>query len=476
MKLVGFVPTALAVFAMFASVLGVELDITSATSIGKASALVAQGLMDYYTGNNSGNSPGMFSPPYYWWEAGVAWGTMLDYGFYNNNDTYNSLVHSSLLYQSGDYWNYMTFNQTSTEGNDDQAFWGISAMQAAEKNFTAPGKGWPKTWLYFAQATWNTMAARWDDKNCGGGLRWQIYTWNAGYDYKNMVSNGCLFHLAARLARFTENSTFVDWSEKIWDWAVSVKFIGPPVNGSHDLRVIDGAPIAGNCSSLHPYEWTYNQGLMMAGCAYLYNYTGDPKWLNRLDELWGRAQVFFSNGIMYEAACQPLNGGTVRCNNDQRCFKGIFSRFLGLTMLMVPQMYDEIMPFIKTSAEAAAQSCSGGTDGHTCGLDWTVHKWDGYYGLGEQICALDTFNTLLISTKPAAYTARELYGPPSTDSSTNDNNNGTNSVYGYGNAGLNSSTVTAQVLNIDTADKAGAGILTAVVVIFMICGSAWLIL
>lgn len=480
MKMVGSCASVLALLAICAQVIGVELDVNNVDSIIAASDLIAVGLMDYYNGNDTGKSPGMFQDPYYWWEAGVAWGALLDYGFYTGNDTYDSLVHSSLLYQSGDYWNYMTFNQTSTEGNDDQAFWGIAAMQAAEKNFTAPGKGWPDTWLYFAQATWNTMAARWDTLHCNGGLRWQIYTWNAGFDYKNMVSNGCLFHLGARLARFTENNTFVDWAEKVWDWAEEVGFMANVTNSSDYLRVMDGANVEKNCSNLAPYEWTYNQGLMMSGAAYLYNHTGDAKWLSRLQRLWGRAKVFFHDGVMYEAACQPLDGSAIRCNNDQRCFKGIFSRFLGLSMLMAPEMYDSIMPLIQSSAEAAAESCSGGYDGHTCGLAWTEHKYDNVIGLGEQISALDTFNTLLISTKRAAYTARELYGAPHSGSGGSsqgaDQNSTDSGVYGYGSAGLNTTTVTAQVLNIGAADKAGAGILTAVICIFLICGSTWLIL
>lgn len=463
----------------------VYISINDQSSIISASNLIVAGMMDYYGGNESGGTPGMFNPPYYWWEAGVAWNALIDYGYYTRNNTYDDLIKTSILFQSGKYWNFMTYNQTSVEGNDDQGFWGVTAMTAAEKNFTSPGKNWP-TWLYFAQATFNTMASRWDTEFCGGGLRWQIYTWNSGWNYKNMVSNGCLFHLAARLARFTGNQSFVAWADRVWDWANAIKLIAPSPGSTDDLRVYDGTSISDNCTKIFPYEWTYDQGLLLSGCAYLYNFTNDQKWLDRANRLWKRGTVFFKDKIMYEAGCQLLNGTNV-CTNDMRCFKGIFSRFLGLTMLMAPQTKDWIWDYITTSAEAAAASCSGGYDQHTCGLDWTIQKWDNLYGLGEQICALDIFNTLQIFTRPMIYTAKDLpeiypvIEQPKNNTSYNSTNNltgqvpQTGPVYGFSDAGLNSSTVTARQLDLGTSDKAGAGVITAVVVLFLMGTSAWLV-
>ncbi|ANB11544.1 Dcw1p [Sugiyamaella lignohabitans] len=431
------------------------LDETSVESIYGAQALVAQGLMDYYNGNQTGQTPGMFSNPYYWWEAGVAWGTMLDYWYYTQNDTYVDIIKSSMLFQTGKDWNYMPSNQTTTEGNDDQGYWGVTVMAAAEKNFSDPGPGNP-SWLYLAQGVFNTMASRWDTQTCNGGLRWQIFTWNGGYDYKNSVANGCLFHIGARLARYTGNNSYVDWAERVWNWAEGVNFLNQTF--VNQTFVYDGAYVEANCTNVRNLEWTYNYGLFISGCAYLYNYTNQTVWLDRLEMLWSRGKVFFNeDGIMYEAACQPSN----QCNTDQRCFKGIYSRFLGLTMLLVPSLQDEIMPLIQSSAKAAAASCSGGTDGHTCGLNWFKNGWDGVWGLGEQICALDTFNTLLINTRPGPLT--EKSGGPSG---------------GFGAAGLNSSdnVLTVDELTIGTKDKAGAGVITAIVIIGLLATSWWMLI
>lgn len=436
---------------LFSVVQCLDIDFTDKQSINDGLKLLAKGLMDYYNGNETGETPGMFVAPYYWWEAGAAWNSMLDYWFYTGDDTYNSIVKSSLLFQTGENWNYMPSNQTTTEGNDDQAFWGITVMAAAEKNFENPSDDEPQ-WLYLAQAVFNTMAARWDTEHCNGGLRWQIFKWNNGYNYKNTVSNGCLFQLAARLARYTKNETYVDWAEKTWDWLVAQNFIKQNSDG---WPVYDGGTIEESCSDVVNLEWSYNSGLMMSGSAYLYNYTGDQKWLERAENIWKRAKVFFNydTKIMYEAACQP----TTICNNDQRCFKGIFSRFLGLTCLMAPTLNDEIQEYLEATTVGVLKSCSGGSDGHTCGLNWFKDTWDGLYGLGEQMSALEALQNRLVWTK----------SPPLTQDT------GATSK-GDGNAGSGSTSVLAvsNELDIKSKDRAGAGIITFLVIL-MFFGSAW---
>lgn len=110
-------------------------------------------------------------------------GTLIDYWYYTGDDTYNDLTSQALLFQVGETNDYMPRNQTRTEGNDDQGFWGLSVMSAAEYKFPDPPADQPQ-WLALAQAVFNTQAARWDTEHCAGGLRWQIFTWNNGYDYK----------------------------------------------------------------------------------------------------------------------------------------------------------------------------------------------------------------------------------------------------------------------------------------------------
>jgi mannan endo-1,6-alpha-mannosidase len=118
------------------------------------------------------------------------WGTLLDYWALTGDETYNSLVSQALLFQTGDHADYMPINYTLSLGNDDQGFWGMSAMLAAENKFPDPPSDKPQ-WLALAQAVFNTMAdpIR-HDSVCGGGMRWQIPSTNKGYNYKNSKDGG----------------------------------------------------------------------------------------------------------------------------------------------------------------------------------------------------------------------------------------------------------------------------------------------
>src|ERR1700761_9008625 len=104
-------------------------------------------------------------------------GALIDYWYYTGDTKYNNITQEGLLFQVGPNNDYMPPNQTRTEGNDDQGFWGMAVMTAAEYNFQNPPASDPQ-WLALAQAVFNTQAARWDAADCNGGLRWQIFTWN----------------------------------------------------------------------------------------------------------------------------------------------------------------------------------------------------------------------------------------------------------------------------------------------------------
>lgn len=138
-------------------------------------------------------------------------------------------------------------------------------MTAAELKFPDPPSGQP-SWLALAQAVFNLQANRWDYGACGGGLRWQIFPFNNGYDYKNTISTGGFFQLAARLARYTGNTTYADWAEKSWDWMYGSPLI------TKEWKIWDGTSRGNNCSDADQIYWTYNVGTLLAGATYMYNY------------------------------------------------------------------------------------------------------------------------------------------------------------------------------------------------------------
>lgn len=242
----------------------IQLDLSSDASIKQAASTIAHDMMTYYVGNQSGQVPGLLPPPYYWWEAGAMFGSLIDYWYYTGDSTYNDEVEQALLFQVGPYNNYEPTNRTSDLGNDDQAFWGMAAMSAAELKFQNPAADKPQ-WLALAQAVFNRQAARWDSQTCGGGLRWQIFSFNKGYNYKNSISNGCFINLGARLGAYTGNTSYFDQVDKVWDWMDSVGLI------SQSFQVFDGTDVTINCTQLDHVQWTYNGGVLLLSAATMWN-------------------------------------------------------------------------------------------------------------------------------------------------------------------------------------------------------------
>lgn len=429
----------------------ITLDTTSEDSIKSAASTVAYGMMKYYTGNNTGDVPGNLPSPYYWWEAGGMFMNMIDYWYYTGDTTYNEVTKQALLWQAGTTYDFMPENQTKTEGNDDQGFWGMAVMAAAEAKFENPPDGTPG-WVAIAQAVFNLMAARWDTDTCDGGLRWQIYPFNAGYTYKNSIANGCLFNIASRLAVYTGNQSYADWATKVWDWESSVGLI------STNYDVFDGTSDLQNCTSVDKLQFTYNQGVYLFGSAMMYNYTNASSiWKERVTGLLDASSIFFTDGgIMYEAACEAVNTvGT--CDTDQLSFKAYFSRWLAATAKLCPWTHDQIMALIKTSSEAAAAQCDGGTDGVTCGEHWYDNStWDGNYGVGQQMAALSVIQANLIDQAPdlvSNFTGGTSQGDAAAGTESDDSETST----------LSPTT---------GSDKAGAGILTTVVLCLFL-GGLW---
>jgi hypothetical protein len=117
--------TALTLLAPY--VASVELDITQpgahlwstqtypvqgadsvAESIKQASANVAKELWSYYAvpeGNGwhiNGGYPGIIWEPYFWWQCGGMFGTLLDYWRYTGDSQYNDMVREGMIHQFGE--------------------------------------------------------------------------------------------------------------------------------------------------------------------------------------------------------------------------------------------------------------------------------------------------------------------------------------------------------------------------------------
>ncbi|KAI4603121.1 hypothetical protein KJ359_005913 [Pestalotiopsis sp. 9143b] len=388
-----------------------QLDVNDAVSIKNVASTIAHGAMSLYTGNitNTDDTIAVWPAPIYWWESGAAWGAILDYYHYTGDDTYNEVATQAIMSQLGPNFDLMVPQHEGDEGNDDQAFWSFTILEAAERNFPQPNDDTP-SWLDIAINVWNSMVVRWDTAHCGGGLYWQIFASNYnGLHYKNSVSNGGFFQLSARLARATGNQTYLDWAQKVWDWSESVGFV-TDAYGTGALDVLDGADISDDCNTTNKLSFSYSQGIYLYGAAVLYNYTnGDSTWDDRVSRLLQGTETYFTpydnaTNVMFEHACETVD----LCKTDMLSFKAYMSRFMWATTQMVPSTYDAISEKLTASAIAAGNACCGGDSGTTCGFKWYVGGFDGNAGLGQQLDALETIQGLLVRQAAPPLKAGEI--------------------------------------------------------------------
>ena len=245
-----------------------HIDFQHVKSIRGGAKFIASNIMAIYDGSSSPGIPGLFPIQYPWYESGLTWDSMIRYWALTGDTTYNDRISRALLFQA-DRKEYMPANQTATEGNDDQATWGLACLTAAEYGLPPPPSGsGVNSWVELAQDVFDSQVVRWDASTCGGGLRWQIFTFNRGYTYKNALSNGDFAQLAARLARYTGNLTYSDWAVKATEWSLDVGLINKP-----NFAVYDGADVAQDCSNMNKVQWTSNYGTYLSALAYITNQT-----------------------------------------------------------------------------------------------------------------------------------------------------------------------------------------------------------
>lgn len=382
-------PTTMGRFSSFLALAGAglasaALSTTSSPDTCSAASALAGNLMSYYSDADNGVLP----QPYWWWESAGMWTSMIHYSHYTQDYTYDETVAAAIAAQAGPTQDFMGAN---TLGNDDHLWWGIAAMSAAEYNFRAPASG--SSWIQLAENVYHEVQGRWDTSTCNGGLHWQISPSATGYSYKNAISNGLFFQLAARLARYTGNSQYTDMANTIWDWSLTVGLVNPS-----SYNVYDGTDSTEGCTSLDHDQWSYNVGAYLYGAAVMLDVTGDSAtWTPHVQGLVSAASAgFTNNGVLQESKCEPIDD----CDTDQLSFKAYISRWLAATGAMVPSLESQITPLLQASVDGALASCNGGSDADVCGMKWTTDSYDGNIGVGQQLSALEIVHGQLATSRP----------------------------------------------------------------------------
>ncbi|KXT16755.1 hypothetical protein AC579_5460 [Pseudocercospora musae] len=360
-------------------------------------------ILRIYHGNTTtplpGFIPGLFPDPYYWWESGLAFDSLINYWAYSGDDTIEDLVRQAMVFQVGPDLNYMPPNQSKSLGNDDQSTWALAAMTAAEFGFPEP-VSINATWAQLAMNVFDSQVARWDEESCGGGLKWQIFTFNNGYNYKNSLTQANFAQLGARLAKYTGNSTYLYWAQRAIEWSFNIGLVDADSSG-----IYDGTDDTTNCSEVNHIQWTINAGRFLNAFAYACNGTSScTRWFSSVSQVaLAELPVFTKDDVLYEVACAPNNN----CNVDQLAFRAPLARALANVRDMVnttvltlngtsstfTNQTECISTIIDTSAQGAVQQCAAATNESQtmvrCGSNWSSNKWDGTRGLGQDLSALE---------------------------------------------------------------------------------------
>lgn len=88
------------------------MSLVFSDSIKAAAGTVAYNMVKVYTGNQTGQVPGLLPGPYYWWEAGAMFGQLINYWFLTGDSTYNGIVSQAIQFQVGANNDFMPQNQT----------------------------------------------------------------------------------------------------------------------------------------------------------------------------------------------------------------------------------------------------------------------------------------------------------------------------------------------------------------------------
>lgn len=170
---------------------------------------------------------------------------------------------------------------------------------------------------------------------------------------------------------------------------------------------------------------------------------GSEVWKDRLQNLLDATiKVFFPNNIAYEVACEKI----MTCTTDMLSFKGYVHRWMAITTQVAPFTYDQIMAVLKDSTQAAIDQCTGGSSGRQCGFQWHSGAFDNSVGAGQQMNVLGAVSSLLVDHTDGPVT----------------NSTGGTSV-GNNNAGASSDNFRGSTTPPTTGDKAGASILTILI-------------
>ncbi len=297
---------------------------------------------------------GVYASPAGWWNAANSITVIANYTAASGDSQYQSVLNHTFLSAPFSQGHANFINNYY----DDSGWWALAWIAA----YDATGN---HAYLNMAETIFIYMTAGWDSV-CGGGLYW-----NTANSYKNAISNELFLDVAAKLANRTTgaaSASYLAWAQKEWAWFDNSGMI----NSSNLIN--DGLSTA--CANNNGKEWTYNQGVILAGLVELYKADQDSTLLPKAAAIANAAitKLVNANGILVDSI---VTGG------DAPQFKGVFMRNLMALYQAAPN------PRYKTFIDANANSIW--KNDHGPGNEFGAF-WQGPFDSGDatrQTSALD---------------------------------------------------------------------------------------
>jgi hypothetical protein len=304
--------------------------------------------------------------PSSWWNSAATLTTLVEHG----DPAYDWVIARTFDQNKGVF----PAGERSTdaiEGNfvsraiDDAAWWGLAWIAAYDRT----GQ---QRYLAMATTIANYVHQYWDTATCGGGV-W----WDRERTYKNAVTSGLYLRLAASVHNRTPGDTV--WLQRTS--TAATWYLGSGMINSANL-VNDG--LTRDCRNNGQTVWTYNQGLAIGGLLEAWRATGDTTLLDASRRLADAALTGLTRDGVLTESCDV---GQNTCDDNQKQFKGIFSRYLadlasvtGAYTIFAQRQADSIWVRDRDALNRIGQRWAGGSPNQ---LDWRTQA----SGLGALVAA-----------------------------------------------------------------------------------------
>ncbi|KAK0194601.1 glycoside hydrolase family 76 protein [Armillaria mellea] len=141
----------------------------------------------------------------------------------------------------------------------------------------------------------------------------------------------------------------------------------------------DGLSDDGKCENTGDTQWTYNQGVILVGLGYLYEYSRDEKFLRDTFTIMDAIITHLTVNEGLRESCESLT--QTSCNADQATFKGIIMYYMAWFLeLTGEESRSKYKNFVKLQADKVLENASG-PEG------WYSNLWYGKDQDGAQFTA-----------------------------------------------------------------------------------------